>query len=131
MRTIPGASLRVFIALLAGVGLFGVLPVSWADFSSAQACPNLGSLPACHLVSAAYALVLLSVLHPRLWRPWLFLLAWLPIFALAFLGSGLELLGHGTCPQTAGGLPKCYLSLALASALLLPFLTHFYKTRRK
>ncbi len=42
----------------------------------------------------------------------------------------LELLGHGTCPKTESGLPKCFFSLVLAVELLLPFLVHFAKSMR-
>jgi hypothetical protein len=120
----------VIVAALALLGLFGVLPVSLAELSAGGACPRLGVLPACHLVSLAYGTVLVTVLHRRLWNPWVFLLAWLPIFSLAAMGSSLELLGHGTCPKTDSGLPKCFLSLALAVALFLPFLVHFAKSMR-
>lgn len=130
MRKMPSVSLRVIVAALALFGLFGVLPVSLAEVSVGGACPHLGVLPACHLVSLAYGTVLLTVLHRRLWNPWVFLLAWLPIFALAAMGSSLELLGHGTCPKTESGLPKCFFSLVLAVALLLPFLVHFAKSMR-
>ena len=130
MKNMPSVSLRVIVAALALIGLFGVLPVSLAELSAGDACPHLGILPACHLVSLAYGTVLLTVLHRRLWNPWVFLLAWLPIFALAAMGSSLELLGHGTCPKTESGFPKCFFSLALAVALLLPILVHFAKSKR-
>lgn len=130
MKKIPSVSLRAIVAALALLGLLGVLPVSLAEFSTGGACPHLGALPACHLVSLAYGTVLMTVLHNRLWSPWLFLLAWLPIFALAATGSGLELMGYGTCPKTASGLPKCFFSLGLAVALLMPFLVHIAKSKR-
>ncbi len=126
----PGAGLRVIVAGLALFGLVGVLPVSLAEITSGDACPHLGVLPVCHLVSLAYSVILLTVLHRRLWRPWLFLLAWLPIFALAATGSGLELMGHETCPKTEAGIPKCFFSLALAVALFLPVLVHIGRSRR-
>ncbi len=130
MRKMPSVSHRVIVAALALFGLFGVLPVSLAELSASGACPHLGDLPACHLVSLAYGTVLLTVLHRRLWNPWVFLLAWLPIFSLAAMGSSLELLGHGTCPKTESGLPKCFFSLGLAVALFLPFLVHIAKSMR-
>ncbi len=126
----PSVGLRLIIAALALLGLFGVLPVSLAEFSNGGACPHLGVLPACHLVALAYAVVLLTVLHYRLWNPWVFLFAWLPIFALAATGSGLELMGYGTCPKTESGLPKCFFSLGLAVALFVPFLVHIVRSKR-
>jgi len=126
----PNIVSRVIIAALAIFGFGGVLPVSLAELTSGGACPHLGPVPACHLVSLAYGTVLVTVLHRRLWNRWVFLLGWFPIFALAAAGSALELLGHDTCPKTAGGIPKCYYSLGLAVVLVLPFLVHIAKTRR-
>jgi hypothetical protein len=130
MTTTPSLSLRVIVALLAAIGLAGVLPVSLAELSSGVACPHLGPIPACHVVSIAYSAVLLSVLHPRLWRPSLFLSGWLPIFLLAAMGSVSELLGLDVCPKTSDGIPKCFFSLGLAVALILPVLLHFAKAMR-
>lgn len=130
MKAVPSIVLRTAIGLIAAIGLAGVLPVSLVELSSRGACPHLGVIPACHLVSIAYGAVLLTVLHDRLWNRWVFLLAWFPIFVLAATGSGLELMGHDTCPKTEGGIPKCYFSLALAMALVLPFLVHIAMTRR-
>lgn len=126
----PNIVSRVIIAGLAIVGLAGVLPVSLAELSTGGACPHLGPVPACHLVSLAYAAALGCVLHRSLWNPWVFAIAWFPIFALAATGSGLELMGHETCPKTAGGIPKCYFSLGLAAALITPFLFHLARSGR-
>ena len=130
MTKVPSLSLRVIVGLFAAIGLAGVLPVSLAELSSGAFCPHLGPIPACHVVSIAYSAVLLSVLHPRLWRPSLFLIGWLPIFLLAAAGSVLEVLGHDVCPKTSGGIPKCFCSLGLAVALVLPVLFHFAKATR-
>ena len=40
MTTTPSLSLRVIVALLAAIGLAGVLPVSLAELSSGAACPH-------------------------------------------------------------------------------------------
>ena len=79
MRCPPNLRIRTIIGALALVGLLGVLPVSLAELSSGEACPHLGVLPACHVVSLAYGTLLLNVLLRRLWNPWLFLLPWLVI----------------------------------------------------
>ena len=124
MRELPNLPLRAVIGLLALIGLAGVLPVSLKELSTGVACPHLGLIPACHIVSLAYATVLLTVLHRCLWNPWLFLIAWLLIFLPAAAGSGLELTGHETCPRTDSGIPKCFFSLGLAVTLFAPFLLH-------
>ena len=112
------------------IGLIGVLPVSVAEIISGQACPHLGAVPACHIVSIAYANILVLVLHPRAWKTFVFLLAWIPIFLLAALGSSLEIIGDGTCPKTEAGIPKCFFSLGLAIALFAPFIHNIINRRR-
>lgn len=115
-------AVRGVIAGLALIGLIGVVPISLAEVIDANPCPRLGFVPACHLVAAAYGLLVLTALNNRLLRPWIFMIGWVPIFLFAAYGSSLELMGHNTCPQTDGGIPKCYLSLALALALGAAFL---------
>lgn len=122
MNQIPRLAARVITGLFALAGLAGVLPISLAELSSGGACPHFGPIPACHLVSLAYATTLAVVLHPRLWNWQIFLLAWAPIFLLAATGTTLELFGRETCPNTPGGIPKCYFSLALSIGLILPVL---------
>ncbi len=124
MPNIPNNIIRTVIAGLSLFGLAGVLPVSLAELASGTACPHLGPVPACHLVSLAYGTLLATVVHRRLWHPKLFLSAWLLIAALAASGSGLELLGHDVCPKTDTGFPKCYFSLALAVVIIIPYLFH-------
>ena len=122
---------RMVVAGIALIGLIGVVPVSLAELSSGAACPHLGPLPACHLVTLAYATILASVVSlPRWWRA-LFLAGWLPVFALAAIGTALEMTGHEACPKTDGGWPKCYFSLVLACGAMAPVLVHRISSRRR
>lgn len=129
MKETPNLIARLFIGALSLMALFGVVPVSLAELSAGNACPHLGPIPACHIVSLAYATMLIVVLHARLWNPWVFLIAWAPIFLFAATGSTLELFGYETCPKTAGGIPKCYFSLELAIALILPMIVLKIKSK--
>ncbi len=116
--------------MLALVGLAGVIPVSYSELVSDSACPHLGPIPACHIVSVAYAAIFLCTIHSRIWTAQFFLAGWLPVFLLAFAGTALEWMGHGTCPKTSSEIPKCYFSLGLASAIILPFLIHLWILRQ-
>ena len=116
---------RAWVAAFALIGLVGVAPVSLAQVTGNQACPHFGPLPICHLVTIAYASMLVNVLRASFWHPAVFVLAWLPVFGLAATGSGLEISGHDICPKTEGGWPKCFFSLALACAVIVPVFVHF------
>ncbi len=122
---------RTVIALLATFGLLGVVPVSLAELRTGNGCPSLGPIPACHIVTISYGLILAAALSSRLWSLGLFYLGWVPVFLLAAGGSFFEFLGQNVCPQTEGGWPKCYFSLGLALAIATPLLVYFFKPRQK
>lgn len=105
------------------VVLSGIVPISLTHFHTGDACPNLGPVPACYVVSVAYAAMALAGLI--WWRIALkmFLLGAIPVIALAASGTLVELSGVPTCPRSATGLPLCYISLAIGLSFLLMFLT--------
>lgn len=112
---------RVAIFGLAIVVIYGLVPIVVAEWQGYDACPKVGPIPACYLVSVAYAAIGISALvEPRL-LTWLFLAGWLPVFLLAASGTTLELFGRKTCPETAAGTPICYYSLTIALILLPVF----------
>ena len=131
MTTAPGPGLRVVIGLLALTGLAGVLPISLAELTTGSACPHLGPVPACYLVSVAYATMLITVLDRRFWRVWHFFAGWAAVFMLAATGTALEILDDGTCPRTASETPICFLSLGLSVALAVPVTVHLLRAARK
>ncbi len=131
MSTAPGLGLRVVIGLLALTGLAGVLPISLAELTTGSACPHLGPVPACYLVSVAYAAMLITVLDRRFWRVWHFFAGWVAVFMLAATGTALEILDYGTCPRTGSETPICFLSLGLSVALAVPVTVHLLRAARK
>ncbi len=130
LKLLPSYS-RVLVAVLATVGLVGVLPVSLAELQTGKGCPHLGLIPACHVVSVAYGLILVSVIQNRFWKYGLFFWGWVPVFFLAVFGSGLELLGQDACPKTESGWPKCFSSLILASVIFLPLPINWFTKKSK
>ena len=102
--------------------LSGIIPISIEQFRTGDACPSIGPIPACYIVSVAYSAMLVA--SAIWWRPtlWLFLLGAVPVIALAVTGTSLELSGVPTCPRSAEGMPLCYASLAVGVSLLLVFL---------
>ena len=113
--------MRLLVVGLAAIGLYGVLPIAYREAAGISACPALGPVPACYVVLLAYALIAASVLVGRSGRPVFFFAGWIPVFLLASVGSGLEVLGREACPRTDGNIPTCFLSLALAVGLIVAF----------
>jgi hypothetical protein len=102
---------RLLILAPAFLGAFAAFNISYAQWTGTAPCPSIGIIPACYVVLAGYGLILLSaVLLSRI----IFLIGWLPVLLLAAVGTISELLYTApVCPRTEGGIPQCFLSLAL------------------
>jgi hypothetical protein len=113
--------LRIGVLLASLAVLSGIVPISLAQFRTGDACPNLGPIPACHIVSLAYFAMALAVSIG--WRKfkWLFFVGAAPVILLAITGTTLELSGRPTCPRSEGGWPLCYTSLTIGLSLLAAF----------
>ncbi len=110
---------------LVALGLFGTTAgakLSIAHFRHGEVCPMLGPIPACNIVFFGYLLVLLAALIIRLKSSkHLFFIGWLPVIGLALAGVIVELIRGDTCPPGGFGIPQCFYSLAMASAVILLF----------
>ena len=108
------------VALLAilGIGLWGGLSVSYANFNAQQACPHLAGLAICYIVTIAYGLMLITLFMKRSrLHSILFSTAWGITFLIALSGSILEISRGAVCPTTSFMLPLCYVSLAMCLAI--------------
>jgi hypothetical protein len=121
---------RVAIFGTAILVLYSLAPVVVAEWQGQNACPKIGPIPACYLISVAYAAIGVSALVQPRRLTWLFLAGWLPVFLLAASGTTLELFGRDACPVTAAGTPMCYYSLTVALILLPAFLFARSNVRR-
>jgi len=108
---------RFLIAALALIGVIVSVQLVGAQLATGDACPRLGPVPACYLVLGAYLLIFASNMLTGWTRTALFLLAWLPVFALALVASAFDLLAGPVCPRALGAVPQCFVSLALAGAI--------------
>jgi hypothetical protein len=109
----------VALVLLIGIGFWGALSLSQANFTGQSSCPHLLGLAICYVVAVAYGLMLGSVfLKPAVIHSILFFSAWGITFLIALFGSGLELSQGGVCPITSIMLPLCYVSLAMCLAIM-------------
>lgn len=117
MKTV-GWIARAAVALVVAFVLVRLAPVIANEWRGLDACPKVGPLPACYAVAVCYAAMGIAVVAAPRRLAWLFLLGWVPVFALAATGTGLEVLGQPTCPVSPAGIPLCYVSLAVALVLL-------------
>ncbi|MEP1420755.1 MAG: hypothetical protein ABJK59_03170 [Erythrobacter sp.] len=100
---------------MALLGAWSAGEISYQHLFGEETCPELGSIPACFVVLAGYAAIVWAGITKQ---KTMLLLGWIPVFALAALGASFELLSvDPVCPQTANGIPKCYISLAVAASL--------------
>ncbi len=116
-----GWAVRLGIIAVAGFVLNGLVPVVLNEWRGIEACPRLGAVPACYVVGLGYSLMAVAVIFAPRRLTALFLLGWAPVFAMAFIGSTMEILGRPTCPVSPTGTPMCFYSLAVASTLLPAF----------
>ena len=101
-----------------GIGLWGGLSVSYANFTAQQACPHLVGLAICYIVTIAYGLMLITLFMKRSrLHTILFFGAWIITFLIALSGSVLEIIHGAVCPTSSFMLPLCYLSLAMCLAI--------------
>lgn len=129
LRKIPPLHSRIIIATLASFGLAGVLPISIMELQTANACPHFGPVAICHIVSIGYGLIFSSAVLKPIWKFGIFFIGWTPVFFLAANGALLELLGKDVCPKFDNDWPKCFFSLALACAIIIPVLLNWFVKR--
>jgi hypothetical protein len=113
--------LRAGILLACLAVLSGIVPISITHSQTGDACPELGPIPACYVVSLAYLAMAIAVSIGWRHSKWLFFLGVTPVILLAIAGTGLELFGRPTCPRSESGWPLCYTSLMMSVSLLISF----------
>lgn len=116
--------LNIILWGLLGIGLYGALTVSYTTITGVSPCPSLAGIPACFIVLIGYSLMLMAtfVNKPKK-SAWFFVTGWSPVFLLAFVGTVFEIGNGDTCPKSSSGLALCYVSLALAIAVIVLYFT--------
>ncbi|WP_299732142.1 hypothetical protein [uncultured Tateyamaria sp.] len=113
--------LRAAVLLACLVVLGRIVPISLTQIQTGNACPMLGPIPACHVVSISYAAMGAAVSIGWRGLKWLFFVGAAPVVGLALAGTSLELAGIPTCPRSETGRPLCYSSLMIGLGLLAGF----------
>ena len=99
--------------------IYGAGNLSLNDFNGAIVCPKIGGIPACYLVLLFFVLGAMShfIKHTFSNKAFFFFIGTPGLLAL--FASVKELNIPHTCPQTSSGIPMCYISLGLCTAILL------------
>ncbi len=106
------AKFILFIAIC--FGLLGAARLSYVTITGGVPCPGVMGFPACYIIFLAYAAMLLAFLQrKRSWSRPVFASGLAVAIGFALPASLIEVFREGTCPNSANGIPLCYLSLAL------------------
>lgn len=114
----------MFRVIIVGVSIYvlsSITPISIAQWQTVDACPLIGSVPACYVVTVCYTAMGVAALFGARRLRWLFYAGVAPVILLALTGTVLELSGRPTCPVSADGTPLCFYSLAVGVGMLIFF----------
>lgn len=100
----------ILLALLLAFATYKAGVLSLEQWNHPGACPSIGPVPACYLVLAGFLLGLVG--HLANLRAVFFAGLGFPTVLALFASVG-EVFGFVECPKTEGGIPMCYISLAL------------------
>lgn len=122
LATLDKMALRFTLYALVLFGLWGSARLAWQQLSIGEACPAVGSVPACYVALAGYSAMTggLVLVGRWAWARRLFFAGVAIAGGLAMIGSILELVDGPVCPR-AGSVPTCYISLGLAGLIGLLF----------
>lgn len=110
-------SVRLAVFGLVGFGFFSSGRLAWLQWTTGEACPVVGSVPACYVAFAGYLGMVIGLAvvatSGEAWARSLFYAGVGVAGGLALLGSALELVNGNVCPR-AVRVPMCYISLAMS-----------------
>ncbi|MEP3347972.1 MAG: hypothetical protein ABJN34_03085 [Litoreibacter sp.] len=122
MSQIVSRILRLGLVIISGIVLTGIVPISVAQFRTGDACPSIGFIPACYLVTICYAAIGVAAAMWRKPNDWLFFAGAAPVIGLALAGTTAEIVGLPTCPRSATGWPLCYTSLMVGTGIAVTYM---------
>ncbi len=112
---------KIALLMLVGLGAVSSFRLAFFQWATGEACPVVGSVPACYVAFAGYGLMLIGLIAA--WakgRRTMFRLGIAIAGGLALVGSTMELVQGDVCPR-AGSVPLCYVSLAMSLVILWLF----------
>ena len=110
--------MRVLLFLIVGFGFYSSTRLAWREWTTGEACPVVGSVPACYVAFAGYLVMLIGLIAvstgARMHR--VFHTGLSVAGGLALIGTILELVNGNVCPRV-GSIPMCYISLAMSALI--------------
>jgi hypothetical protein len=118
-------ALRAVLFLFVSFGFFASGRLAWREWTTGEACPVVGSVPACYVAFAGYVAMSIGLLFAMdstaSWARPVFYVGVAVAGGLALIGSVLELINGDVCPR-AGSIPMCYISFAMSIIIVGIFL---------
>lgn len=108
---------RGLLYLLVCFGFASSSRLAWREWTTGEACPVVGSVPACYVAFAGYLAMLIGLVVALIGMrlPRIFYTGLVIAGGLALVGSVLELVQGNVCPRMNGtSIPMCYVSLAMS-----------------
>jgi hypothetical protein len=122
---------RITFTIMVLLGLWSGGRLSYYQYKSGEACPILGeAIPACYIAFAGYILIgigaSLALSIGGSSGKYIFWTGIAIAGGLAAFATVFELIKGNVCPVGFGGIPMCYLSLAMSVLIGLQFwsITH-------
>jgi len=109
--------LKWMIIFLLVVGIIGAGTLVWEEFKTGNGCPKIATIPVCMVILICFVVPLVAHLQNK-WHSIYFLFTGMALF-IATVASTMQYTGNGECPKMEGGIPLCYLSFLIFSALIL------------
>ncbi|MFV1448172.1 hypothetical protein VBZ51_03450 [Maribacter sp. HS] len=106
-----------FISLLFVIGIIGAGGLVLTEIRTGNGCPKFGTVPACVIILFCFVLPFISHILNK-WNLIYFLLTGLAAL-IALVASIIQFMGNAECPKTTSGIPMCYLSLVIFTALIV------------
>jgi len=106
------------IILIAGFAVYGTWPLVLNEYRLGDVCPKIFNIPACYIVFGCFISALISHVLPIPYRTLIYFSVVSVVTLIASVGTLGEIIGFAKCPQTASGIPMCYISLSIALSLL-------------
>ncbi len=107
------------IILIAGFAVYGSFGLSMNDWEIGNICPKILGIPACYIVLVCFVAALLTHFLPHSKSNWIYFFFVGIVTLIASTGTIGELTGMAKCPRTNGGIPMCFISLAICLSLLV------------